>query len=245
MKNEIRCSVAMATYNGERYIAEQIESVLRNMKKNDELIISDDGSTDNTRTIIGHYMEYDERIHLVEGPQKGAIRNFENALQYVNGQVVFLCDQDDIWEMDKIDKVLAAMQEDVTLVMHDAVVVEAGTVIVPSFMRYRGSKQGMLNNIIKNSYIGCCMAFKRELLNYVLPFPERICMHDQWIGLMNELVGQSRFIEDKLLHYRRHESNVSPMSGNGIGAKITNRINMVCAVIGRMREIKQMKKGRS
>ena len=245
MKNEIRCSVAMATYNGERYIAEQIESVLRNMKKNDELIISDDGSTDNTRTIIGHYMEYDERIHLVEGPQKGAIRNFENALQYVNGQVVFLCDQDDIWEMDKMDKVLAAMQEDVTLVMHDAVVVEAGTVIVPSFMRYRGSKQGLLNNIIKNSYIGCCMAFKRELLNCVLPFPKRICMHDQWIGVMNDLMGQNRFIEDKLLHYRRHGSNVSPMNGKNIGEKITNRINMICAVVGRMREIKQMKKGRS
>lgn len=245
MNGEIRCSVAMATYNGEQYIVEQIESVLSNLTENDELVISDDGSSDHTREIIQQYLKKDERIKLVDGPQSGAIRNFEHALKYVNGQIVFLCDQDDVWADDKIERVLSAINGDVTLVMHDAVVVEEGNVIFPSFMQHRGSKQGFVNNIIKNSYIGCCMAFKRELLNYVLPFPEKICMHDQWIGVMNELVGEGRFIEDKLLKYRRHSNNASPMTGKSMGEKIKNRREMVCAIIDRTRKIRQTKKENS
>lgn len=241
MDEEIRCSVVMATYNGELYIAQQIESVLNNMSINDELIISDDGSTDDTRKIVQKYMENDKRIQLIDGPRKGAIKNFEKALQNVKGSVVFLCDQDDVWAEDKIEIVLSILQGNVSLVMHDATVIEEGNVGFPSFMRYRGSKRGFCHNLLKNSYIGCCMAFRRELLNYILPFPENICMHDQWIGLINELIGESRFVEDKLIQYRRHGNNASPMTGTSMKEKIKNRWNMLIAINKRMTTMKRQR----
>lgn len=236
-----RCSIAMASYNGEMYISEQIDSILKNMKENDELIISDDGSSDNTRLIIQDYLQRDRRITFVNGPQKGLIKNFENALKYARGEVVFLCDQDDVWGEDKIERILAVINEDITLVLHDAVVFDGEEVIHSSFMQHRKSKSGLFNNIIKNSYIGCCMAFRREILNYALPFPNNICMHDQWIGLVSELYGKNKHIEDRLLHYRRHGSNVSSMVGESIIKKIKNRCNMVIALIIRMVECKKHK----
>ncbi len=234
MNDRIRCSVVMATYNGELYVSEQIESVLKNMKENDELIISDDGSSDNTKTIVRSYMSCNKNIKLIEGPKGGVTRNFENALKHVQGEVIFLCDQDDIWATNKIETVLSAMQGDITLVMHDAVVIQGEKVIYPSFMQHRGSKLGLVNNLIKNSYIGCCMAFKRELLDYILPFPEKICMHDQWIGLISERYGRSKCLSDKLIQYRRHENNASTMTGYSILRKLKNRSNMVVALMKRI-----------
>lgn len=231
MNGKIRCSVAMATYNGEAYIAEQMESILKNMEDNDELVISDDGSTDDTRRIIQDYIQTDSRIRLVDGPKRGVISNFENALKHVIGEVVFLCDQDDIWADDKIEKVLSAMNEGVTLVMHDAEVFQDDKVIYSSFIQHRVSKLGLIKNIIKNSYIGCCMAFKRELLDYVLPFPKRICMHDQWIGLVNEMYGKSCLLEDKLLRYRRHGNNASSMTGQKFTKQIQDRIFMILSIL--------------
>lgn len=231
MNKKIRCSIAMATYNGELYIAEQIDSVLKNMEENDELIISDDGSSDNTREIVRTYIRNDRRISLIEGPRKGVICNFENALKHTNGEIVFLCDQDDVWADDKMEKVLAAMDNGVALVLHDAVVFQDDKIIYPSFMQHRGSKQGVVNNIIKNSYIGCCMAFKREILDYALPFPKKICMHDQWLGLTGEIYGKSCFIEDKLLRYRRHGNNASSMTGQKIIKKIQDRFFMVVGIL--------------
>ena len=234
MNDRNRCSVIMATYNGEMYITEQLESVLKNMKENDELIISDDGSSDNTKKIIQSYMNCNKNIRLIDGPKSGVTSNFENALRYVQGDVIFLCDQDDVWSDHKIDTVLSAMKDDVTLVMHDAMVIQDEKVIYPSFMQHRGSKVGLFHNIIKNSYIGCCMAFKRELLDYILPFPEKICMHDQWIGLVNEKYGKSICISDKLIQYRRHGNNASTMAGYGLLRKIKNRSNMLFALIKRV-----------
>lgn len=231
MDKKIRCSVVMAAYNGERYIEEQIDSILKNFNENDELIISDDGSSDKTREIIKNYVGKDKRISFLEGPHKGVISNFENALKQAKGEILFLCDQDDIWSDNKIDKVLSVMDEYVTLVMHDAVVFQADKVLYPSFMAHRGSKPGWIHNIFKNSYIGCCIAFKRELLEFVLPFPKNICMHDQWIGLVSEMCGKNIFIPDKLISYRRHENNASTMSGLSVVRKIQNRINMLIALI--------------
>ena len=105
-KKNIRCSIVMATYNGEQYIKEQIDSILINMKENDELIISDDGSKDKTKQIIAEYQNKDKRIKLIDGPHKGVKQNFANAIEKANGKYIFLSDQDDIWKKDKIYKVI-------------------------------------------------------------------------------------------------------------------------------------------
>lgn len=238
MDKQVRCSVVMATYNGELYIEEQIDSVLKNLDEDDELIISDDGSSDGTRAIVHSYIEKDSRIQLVDGPQKGVIKNFENGLKCAKGEIIFLCDQDDIWTDNKVETVYSVMSDESTkLVMHDAVVVQDGHEIYASFMNHRGSKLGLFHNVLKNSYIGCCMAFKRELLQYILPFPEKICMHDQWIGLIGEMTGKNVFISDKLISYRRHENNASTMKGLSVLKKIKNRYYMLT-------ELKRAKKKR-
>ena len=110
---------------------------------------------------------------------------------------------------DKVEKVCKALEHN-TLVLHDAQIVDENLQeTAPSFMNWRRSRKGILANIRKNSYIGCCMAFRRELLEYILPFPENLPMHDQWIGLLAEKHGTVRLLRIPLIRYRRHENNAT------------------------------------
>ena len=158
-------SVCVAAFNGEKYIEEQILSVLRNLDSQDEIIISDDGSSDRTRRIVDDLAEKDRRIRIIDGPRKGLIKNFENAIVHSKGDIIFLCDQDDVWKDNKVKTVLDIFgNTDCTLVMHDACIVDANLRISGcSFFEFKKCKKGYWRNLIKNSYIGCCMAFKRSI----------------------------------------------------------------------------------
>ena len=228
MENKI--SVAMATYNGEKYIKEQIDSILSNLGKDDELVISDDGSSDKTLEIIKSIN--DKRINLLKGPKKGIKQNFANAIKNTNGDIIFLSDQDDIWECDKVSKVMKMFNdnEKVTLVMHNAKIVNDNleTIEPYSTFEWRNSRTGIFKNILKNSYIGCCMAFRKEIKEMILPIPNNIYMHDQWIGLISETYGKNVFIDDKLICYRRHENNNSELTHSSFGKMLKNRIDIIC-----------------
>ena len=222
----INISVAMATYNGKDFIEQQIDSILSNLEENDELIISDDGSTDGTLEIIHDYVKKDKRVTLLAGPKKGVIKNFENALLHCTGDYIFLSDQDDIWLPNKKQTVMSyfAQDKDLIAVVHDAVVIdENNNIIMESWFKYRNSKNGFIRNLIKNRYLGCCMVFKRKLLEYALPIPEDIEMHDWWLGLYAELKGKTKFINEKLFQYRRHSKNVSSLNHYSIKKMIKNR----------------------
>lgn len=228
MERDYIISVAMATYNGENYIKEQIKSILNNLNKKDELIISDDGSTDKTIDIINSFN--DKRIKLIVGPKKGIKQNFANAIKNCSGKYIFLSDQDDIWMKDKVDKVLTCFKNNnnIKLVIHDCNVIDKDlNIIENSFFKLRNSKAGILKNIWKNSYIGCCMAFDSKLKNNILPIPNNIEMHDQWIGIIAEKSGGSLFINDKLISYRRHDNNVSSLNHHKFNKMIKNRICFV------------------
>lgn len=225
-------SVAMATYNGEKYITKQIDSILNNLNNNDEIIISDDGSTDNTINIIESYN--DKRIKLFNGPKQGLIKNFENAISHCNNNYIFLSDQDDIWASNKKEEILKTFKKtNSDLIIHDCKVFDSKTnkILIKSFFNFRKSKKGIFKNIIKNSYIGCCMSFKKELLNYLLPFPNHIPMHDQWIGLIAEKKGKVYFLNKKLINYRRHEDNKTNLKHQSIFFMIQNRINIIINLI--------------
>lgn len=206
MKN---VSVAMATYNGEQYVKEQIESILLCLKNMDELIISDDGSSDKTCEIIRNISKVDSRIKLIEGPRTGIVNNFENAIKHCSGKYVFLSDQDDIWHTNKVEKVVDAFEKhNIDIVLHNANVYDSikdkTTGTVKDVIGYRKS---YLGNLIHNSFIGCCMAIKNSSLSSILPFPD-IYMHDWWIGLcVLKAGGKIEYIDEPLMDYRIHDAN--------------------------------------
>jgi len=229
-----RISVAMVSYQGANYIGEQLDSILALLGPEDEVVISDDGSSDGTRELIARYRQQDTRVTLIDGPKRGVKANVENALRACEGAYIFLADQDDIWMPEKVERVMSAFEEKkVNLVVHDAIVTDGACkeVILDSFYSLKGSGAGAVKNIWRNIYIGCCMAFRRELLEKVLPIPDYIEMHDQWIGVINDLEkGGTCFIPDKLLKYRRHGNNASGMSHYGIMRMIRNRVCFVWAL---------------
>lgn len=221
-------SVAVVTYNGETYLREQLDSILANLNMGDELVVSDDGSVDTTLDILRSYQEQDARIRVVNGPGEGVIANVECALKECRGDYIFLADQDDVWMPDKVDKVLKVFDEKgAMLVMHDARVMDADCkeVLMPSFFVYRHSGRGAVKNIIKNTYMGCCMAFRREVLDIIFPIPKDIQMHDQWIGVKCDMrYHRTEILPEQLICYRRHEKNVSDFSHNGVFQMIKNRL---------------------
>lgn len=201
-------SVCVATYNGARHVLVQLQSILPQLSGDDELIVSDDGSTDATREVVRGIG--DARIVQTEGPRAGVVRNFEHALRQARGDVIFLCDQDDIWLPQKVERVMQALDEADLVVTDCRVVDDALNELHPSFFRLNGSRPGLLRNLAKNGYLGCCMAMRRTVLEAALPFPEGIAMHDWWIGLVAERTGRVRFLDEPLSLYRRHGNNVSP-----------------------------------
>lgn len=219
-------SVCMATYNGEKYIVEQLESILCQLSDEDELIISDDGSKDNTLKIIADYAVKFKNIILIDGPKQGVVKNFENALKLAKGDYIFLTDQDDIWKKNKVQTILRYFSStDCQVILHDADIIDANlNIISESFYKHRGSKQGFLRNIYKNSYLGCCMAFTKKTLNQALPFPRNIEMHDWWIGLIGESNKSTLLISEKLISYRRHRNNVSSFHHHPLPKMIFNRL---------------------
>lgn len=238
-----KISVCIATYNGEKYIKEQLDSILNQLKSDDEVIISDDGSIDNTLSLIEDYR--DKRIKLLHHlPKKGKYKfslttyNFENALQMAKGEYVFFADQDDIWRENKVTECIKKMQQGYDLVLHDATVIdEHENVIFESYFKVNRSHQGLMENIINNSYLGCCMVINRKYLNKILPFPETPIPHDLWIGMLYGYYGKVFFLEQKLLFYRRHGGNVSPSSEksvNSIMFKLRYRANFIFAMLKRM-----------
>jgi glycosyltransferase involved in cell wall biosynthesis len=222
-------SVVLAACNGSLYLREQVESILPQLHEGDQLILSVDPSTDGTCDLACGLAAADSRIVVLQGPGQGVPRNFEQAIAASEGAYVFLSDQDDVWCPHKVAAVRDAFAASgAALVLHDAQVVDQDLeVVAPSFFAQRGSRPGYWRNILKNSYIGCCMAFRRELTQVALPFPERIPMHDQWLGLVGEKNGGVFFLDEPLIAYRRHTANATATTHAGLAQMLAWRIRLV------------------
>lgn len=202
-------SVCIATYNGARYIAEQLASILKQLSAEDEVVVSDDGSTDGTIDIVRSLN--DRRIRIVDGPRRHSpTLNFEWALRNAKGEYIFLADQDDVWLEGKVTRCVEELQ------MCDCVVSDARVTdsllntTSESLFQLMHVRRGRLSNLLwRNGYTGCCMAFKREVLSKALPFPTDIPMHDIWIGNVAAFCGSLHFINDRLLLFRRHDAAAS------------------------------------
>ena len=231
---DLNISVALTTYNGEKYISAQLDSIIQQFDVDDEIIISDDNSTDNTINIINKYVDNDLRIKLFINKRKGISSNFQNSISNSSNEIVFLCDQDDIWAEDKVITVKNYFElNKVILIISDAFIVDSNlNIINESYYKFRNSEKGIIRNIIKNSYLGCAMAFRKELKNIILPIPPKVPMHDMWIGIMAETNGEVLFVPEKLIYYRRHNGNATQsVSKTSMRQKILWRTNLVKEII--------------
>ncbi len=228
----------MAAYNGEKYIAEQLASILEQLGEQDELIISDDGSSDKTLSIIDGF--HDPRIHVFHHNQGCYTKNFENALTHAKGDYIFLSDQDDVWLPDKVRTTISAFESTGAdfLVSAATLVDENKQVIMESSFIGGRTKTGFWYNLAATSYIGACMAFKKKVLERVLPIPgkDKYIAHDYWIACICEKYYKTALIEHPLILYRRHGGNASPAFGKSklsLRERIYKRFYTMYFILGR------------
>lgn len=201
-------SVALAAYNGEAYIKEQLMSILGQLSASDEILISLNPSTDHTKDVISSF--HDPRIHVHTCKEKGIIANFENAIRHCQNDIIFLCDQDDVWMQNKVSEMLKCFTDDVVLAEHDCLYTDEALHETGQTLFHKLHPcTGFLRNYVQNSYQGSCMAFRKELVKYICPIPRDIAMHDQWIGLIAEKKGNIVFLDEPLMLYRRHSGTGS------------------------------------
>jgi len=235
-------SVCVATYNGEKHIKEQLESILSQIGKNDEVIISDDGSSDNTINIIKSFSDVRIKI-FINSLQNGVVGNFNNALLHASGEVIFLSDQDDVWLENKVKLSLEKILN-YDLIVTNCMVTDANLNIVDrSYFDLVNSGTGFIKNIYKSTYLGCCLVFNRKVLNTILPIPTNLLMyHDWWIGFLADIKYSVYFEETPLLLYRRHSDTTSTttvMSKNSFFIKVYSRLQLL--FFGLQRLIKDRK----
>ena len=205
-------SVCIATYNGEKYIKEQLESILYQLSEDDEVIISDDGSKDRTINVIEEL--HDKRVKIYHNSGlHGFTCNFSNALRYASGDYIFLSDQDDIWKENKVHVILKQLKQ-YDLVCHNADLVDGeGDLLGMTYFESTHNHKSFFSNLWKTRWLGCCMAFRRNVLEYCMPIPNSVVGHDYWIGMLSMLKFKYVFLDVSLLFYRRHGGNASSSSG--------------------------------
>lgn len=211
----MKISVCLASFNGGKFIVEQINSILPQIGPDDEVIISDDGSSDHTEFLIRALN--DSRIKFLNHTKHKSkyniskvAKNFEFALKNSSGDVIFLSDQDDIWMPDKVSNTLSYLSCFDLVVSNCSLVDQNQNIIAKSYFEIFNSRPGILNNLYKNSYLGSCMAFKRSILGHCIPFPAGPIGHDIWIGLVAEIFNFKIIFADFTgILYRRHPSSVT------------------------------------
>lgn len=217
--NNLTVSVALCSYDGEKYIAEQLQSIFNQTVKPSEIIICDDCSQDNTVKIINDLIKQTliKSDLIINSVNLGYIKNFEKAIKLCSGDIIFLSDQDDVWLPQKIEKHLLRYSEtDCSLVFSDAFLVDE------KLNKYNISllEKGHTNLLIKENYTelftilkmknvatGTTMSFKKNLKKYIFPFSNNVC-HDYWITLLTDMSNKKiELINERLVLYRLHDNN--------------------------------------
>lgn len=223
-------SIVMATYNGGKYLRQQLDSILQQTYRHFELIVVDDASTDNTLSILDEYAALDDRIHVFPAVKNlGLVANFERGLGLAKGDFIALSDQDDIFRKDKIELLRAALKDhpDRDLVVSDLSLIDEDDVeFATSMWRYQklNPQQGKPFHrlLYSNFATGCAMMFRRRLLEIAIPFPSDCIVHDWWLAVVAASIkgGGICLVAEPLAAYRQHRSNV-------IGARETDNIQNI------------------
>lgn len=211
----VKISIAMATYNGAEYLQEQLQSFMDQTRQPDELIITDDCSTDQTETIVRDFARtapFSVQFHRNE-ENLGYCGNFNEALMKTTGDLVFLSDQDDVWFPEKIERMIGVAERNphALVVMNDAALTDGDLNEVGL------TKVGQIRSagLSTTAFVmGCCCGVRRELLSFCMPIPKGIKAHDNWIVYFAEAVNGKVVCDQVLQYYRRHEANESQFIAN-------------------------------
>ena len=243
-KSKIRASIAMAVYNGERYIDEQIESILEMMDEHDELIVSYDTSSDNTLNIIKQYEKEDNRVKVVFDKGHSVESNFNNAVKHCKGRYIFLSDQDDVCINNKINVMCSyfSSHPEVKILISDGYMTdEKLNTISTIFEQIKPHKSGV-RNFVKGSYLGCQMAFDSSIKKLVWPVKVTPPLpHDLWLGVLGSHYGKVEIIEDKLIRHRLHGDNYTESSKMKLVPMIKERVLFLDELVKRIRRNKRLR----
>ena len=218
VEEEKTIDILMATYNGEKYLEEQIDSILGQTYKNIRLIISDDCSTDNTKNILKKYQEKENIEIYYQKENLGYVKNFEFLLQKVENEIYMLSDQDDVWMSNKVEDTLKKLEQDnADLVFTDLEIVDENlNTIDKSFNRKMDKFRKIEKTLGKKSFeylynniTGCTIMSKKEWINEIIPIPKnsKYVIHDSWIGLIISLKGKISYLDKPTIKYRQHGDN--------------------------------------
>lgn len=240
-------SVCMATYNGEHFIKEQIDSILPQLSQDDELIISDDGSTDRTLEIIASYN--DERIkvfHHQRNSEYSKIKhgrnfyfvtnNFENALRQAKGNYIFLSDQDDVWMPKKVSRCISLLKTYDCVIHNYSVIDKEKKLLKKSQFENVPIHKTVIMNVLDSHFRGCCMVFKSNFLKYIIPIPKKVIGYDYWIGALINHFGKLFYEMKPLILYREYDESVSSKRKRSLVYKISFRFRLFQALRKRIKE---------
>ena len=218
MTNNPKIDILMTTYNGEKYLKEQIESILNQTYKNINLIISDDCSTDNTRDILKEYQDLENIKIYYQDKNLGYVANFEFLLKHVESDIYMLSDQDDVWMPNKIEETFKKLEEDnADLVFTDLEVVNQKLELINKSFNKSMNKEHKIGKTLGtnqfeylyNNITGCTIMSKKKWIDEILPIPKgsKYVIHDSWIGLIISLNGKISYLDKPTIKYRQHSEN--------------------------------------
>lgn len=241
-------SVAMATYNGSAHVAEQLASILAQLGPDDEVVVVDDASSDDTVDILASVA--DPRVRVLPGAvNRGYVRAFEAALTAARGEVVLLSDQDDVWLPGRRDAMVEALRG------HQVVATNLTTLGGPDALQGpfgqpdwrlgpRDDDRRMVNllGIVAGlrPYYGCAMGVRRDALATVLPFPAHLVeSHDLWLAMYGNLTGSITHLDRRTVARRLHDDNATPSRPRGPRAVLVSRARLVRALLDLRRRVRQ------
>ncbi len=249
-----KVDILLATYNGEKYLAEQLDSILLQTHQNFQIIIRDDGSKDRTLAIIKEYQaNYPTKLKLITDQlgNLGVIKNFEILLRASESKYLLFADQDDFWLENKVAdslKKIKEIEEDEipSLVFTDLKVVDQNLKLINnSFWNYQkiNPENKSLNCLLNlNCMTGCTIIINQELKNLALPIPKEVLMHDLWLGLIASSLGKVAYLNQATVLYRQHNNNELGAIGLNLKAVLKHLFNYQ-KFFKEIRRIKKLRDG--
>jgi glycosyltransferase involved in cell wall biosynthesis len=247
-------SIAMATYNGEKYLCEQLDSIMRQTYRDFELIITDDCSTDATLLILSEYqVKYPAAIYYYQNEKRlGYKKNFEKAIMLCKHDLIALADQDDIWTDEHLETLYKGIGSNAVICSHADNITSGGKrtgksqrADIPYWLEHNYSYL-LLSVLFRNFAQGTTMLFRRSLLAVAFPIPDMVLSHDHWIGLIAVLLHKIKYINTVTVLYRRHDNNVTKFHLNVIKRynrwlyEIASLISQSCLRLGTRISVAQL-----